>query len=131
MSYNTKEELLEQSTQDLGSYLSTLYVYKTKIFMKPDEKVTQFKKRKDALSAEKPKLFAKLDVGSMTKEEKISAILELERLENVGELPSDVNYKVLLQNEKEIGKIIIGTKVGDRKKALNPGVPVYTCCFHK
>jgi len=119
MSYNTKEELLEQSTQDLGSYLSTLYVYKTKIFMKPNEKTTDFKKRKDALSASKPKLFEKLDIGSMTKEEKISAILELERLENVGELPSDVNYKVLLQNEKEIGKIIIGTKVGDKKKALN------------
>jgi hypothetical protein len=119
MSYNTKEELLEQSTQDLGSYLSTLYVYKTKIFMKPGEKKTQFKKRKDALSAEKPKLFEKLDIGSMTKEEKIGAILELERLENVGELPSNVNYKVLLQNEKEIGKIIIGEKVGDRKKALN------------
>jgi hypothetical protein len=119
MSYNTKEELLEQSTQDLGSYLSTLYVYKTKIFMKPNEKTTDFKKRKDALKASKPKLFEKLDVGSMTKEEKISAILELERHENVGELPSDVNYKVLLQNEKEIGKIIIGTKVGDKKKALN------------
>ena len=119
MAYNTKDELMEQSTQELGIYLSTLYVYKTKIFMKSGEKTAQFKKRKDALSAEKPKLFAKLDVNSMSKEEKISAILELERLENVGELPSNVNYKVLLQNEKEIGKIIIGEKVGDKKKALN------------
>jgi hypothetical protein len=121
MSYNTKEELLELSTQKLLSYLGTLIAYKTKIFMKPGEKPGEFKIRKDAHKESNAEYFKNLPtkLNELKKEERINTILELEKMDTIGELPKDINYKNLLETEKEVGNILVGIKADGKRKALD------------
>lgn len=121
MSYNTKEELLELPTQKLLSYLGTLIAYKTKIFMKPGEKPGEFKIRKDAHKESNAEYFKNLPtkLNELKKEERINTILELEKMDTIGELPKDINYKNLLETEKEVGNILVGIKADGKRKALD------------
>ena len=121
MSYNTKDELLEKSTQKLLSYLGTLMNYKTKIFMKVGEKPGDFKIRRDEFEASNAEYLKNLPtkLNSLSKEQRIQAILDLERKEGIGELPRNPNYKNLLETEKEVGNILVGVNADGKRKALN------------
>ena len=121
MSYNTKDDLLEKSTQKLLSYLGTLMNYKTKIFMKVGEKAGEFKIRRDEFEASNAEYLKNLPtkLNSLSKEQRIQAILDLEQKEGIGELPRNPNYKNLLETEKEVGNILVGVNADGKRKALN------------
>ena len=120
--YNTEETVKnliggteKQRFNNLKAYLNTVRAYKTKLIQRPNESDIEYSVRQKRLKGEFPQLFLALE-KNLKESQIIGLILELEKQAVVGDFPDDVDYRLMISKQKEIGDLLLGVSPGKGKR---------------
>ena len=127
--YNTEESVKElvggvkhQRFNNLKAYLNTLKSYKTKLIQRPDESDLQFEIRQARTKQEYPEIHRAL-MRATKEPQVIDLILKLEKHPTVGDLPHDVDFRLMASKQKEIGNRLIGVSSTGTRNNQNQYIP--------
>jgi len=129
--YNTAESVKElvggvkhQRFNNLKAYLNTLKSYKTKLIQRPDESDVQFEIRQARTKQEYPEIHRAL-MRATKEPQVIDLILKLEKHPTVGDLPHDVDFRLMASKQKEIGNRLIGVSSTGTRNNQNQYIPKF------
>jgi hypothetical protein len=127
--YNTAESVKQlvggvkhQTFNNLKAYLNTLKSYKTKLIQRPDESDVQFEIRQARTKQEYPQIHRAL-MRATKEPQVIDLILQLEKHPTVGDLPHDVDFRLMASKQKEIGNRLIGVSSTGTRNNQNQYIP--------
>jgi len=129
--YNTEESVKQlvggvkhQRFNNLKAYLNTLKSYKTKLIQRPDESDVQFEIRQARTKQEYPEIHRAL-MRATKEPQVIDLILKLEKHPTVGDLPHDVDFRLMASKQKEIGNRLIGVSSTGTRNNQNQYIPKF------